>query len=94
MKDRILITGSTGFVGRHLVEKLFDEGHTILEVTRSKTKSFQLFGDITLKIEVDDANFKHKILEFNPNIVVHLASYLTSSDKWDDIEKLIDSNIY
>ena len=93
MKDKILITGSTGFVGKHLVEKLFNEGHTILEITRNKTKSFELFGDITSKIEVNDINFNNKIIEFDPNVVVHLASYLTSSDKWGDVEKLIESNI-
>lgn len=93
MKDKILITGSTGFVGKHLVEKLFNEGHTILEITRNKTKSQELFGDMTSKIEVNDINFHNKIIEFNPNVIVHLAAYLTSSDKWDDIEKLIDSNI-
>lgn len=93
MKDKILITGSTGFVGKHLVEKLFKEGHTILEITRNKTKSSELFGDMTSKIEVNDINFNNKIIEFNPSIVVHLASYLTSSDKWDDVKKLIESNI-
>lgn len=93
MKDKILITGSTGFVGKHLVEKLFNEGHTILEITRNKTKSSELFGDMTSKIEVNDISFNNKIIEFDPNVVVHLASYLTSSDKWDDVEKLIESNI-
>lgn len=93
MKDKILITGSTGFVGKHLVEKLFNEGHKILEITRNITRSSEIFGDITSKVEVNDKNFKNKIIEFNPNVVVHLASYLTSSDKWDDIEKLIESNI-
>ena len=93
MKDKILITGSTGFIGKHLVEKLFNEGHTILEITRNKTKSSELFGDMTSKIEVNDISFGNKIIEFDPNVVVHLASYLTSSDNWDDVEKLIESNI-
>lgn len=93
MKDKILITGSTGFVGKHLVKKLYNEGHTILEITRNETKSIELFGHMTSKIEVNDTNFHNKILEFNPNVIVHLAAYLTSSDKWDDVEKLIDSNI-
>jgi nucleoside-diphosphate-sugar epimerase len=93
MKDKILITGSTGFVGKHLVEKLLNEGHTIVEITRNKTKSSKLFGDRTSKIEVNDINFNNKIMEFDPNVVVHLASYLTSSDRWNDVEKLIESNI-
>lgn len=93
MKDKILITGSTGFVGRHLVNKLFNDGYKILEITRNKIKSFELFGDMTSKIEANDLNFNNKIMDFDPDVVVHLASYLTSSDKWDDVEKLIESNI-
>ena len=93
MKDKILITGSTGFVGKHLVEKLLNEGHTILEITRNKRKSSELFGSRTSKIELNDINFNNKIIEFDPNIVVHLAAYLTSSDRWNDVEKLIESNI-
>jgi nucleoside-diphosphate-sugar epimerase len=93
MKDKILITGSTGFVGKHLVEKLLNEGHTILEITRNKRKSSELFGSRTSKIVLNDINFNNKIIEFDPNIVVHLAAYLTSSDRWNDVEKLIESNI-
>lgn len=93
MKDKILITGSTGFVGKHLVNKLLNQGHAILEITRNKRKSSELFGERTSKIEVNDIDFNNKIIEFGPNIVVHLAAYLTSSDKWSEVEKLIESNI-
>lgn len=37
------------------------------------------FGNKTQKIEVNDANFNQKIKFFKPEIVIHLASYLTSS---------------
>lgn len=90
---KILITGSTGFVGRHLVPKILNCNHQVLEITRSISKSSKLFGDKTIKIEIDDPLLKEKVLEFDPNIVIHLASYLTSSDHWDDIQKLIETNL-
>ncbi|MDC0273020.1 NAD-dependent epimerase/dehydratase family protein, partial [bacterium] len=90
---RIIVTGSTGFVGRHLVPKLLNESFKVLEITRNKSRSRTLFGDKTLKLGADDLDFKHKVSEFRPNIIVHLASYLTSSDKWGDVEKLINVNI-
>lgn len=90
---KIIVTGSTGFVGRNLIPKLIQHGHEILELTRSVKKSKQLFGNKTIKIEVKDLKFKIKILEFNPEIVIHLASYLTSSDKFEDATKLINTNI-
>lgn len=93
MKEKILITGSTGFVGRHLVPELLNEGYQILEITRNIEKSSKLFGNKTTKLLYDDTNFKGKIKEFRPAIVIHLASYLTSSDNLNEITKLIDTNI-
>lgn len=93
MKEKILITGSTGFVGKHLVPKLVNEGYEILEITRDIAKSTNLFKDTTSKLLLDDDNFKDKIVAFKPAIVIHLASYLTSSDNWTDVEKLVNTNI-
>lgn len=38
MIDKILVTGSTGFVGQHLVKKLIDLNYSVLEITRNKKK--------------------------------------------------------
>lgn len=91
---KIIVTGSTGFVGRYLIPKLIQQGHEILELTRSIKKSKQLFGNKTNKLKIKDLKFKIKISEFNPEIVIHLASYLTSSDKFEDATKLINTNIF
>jgi nucleoside-diphosphate-sugar epimerase len=93
MKQKILITGATGFVGKHLVPQLLKEGYQILEITRDIIKSEKLFKDATLKLLVNDINFKEKIVDFEPEIVIHLASYLTSSDDWQHIENLVNTNI-
>lgn len=93
MARKILITGSTGFVGRHLVPKLLENDFQVLEITRSQSKSLKLFGDKTSKIEVSDPRLKEKIKDFNPEVAIHLASYLTSSDSLAEAEKLISSNI-
>jgi nucleoside-diphosphate-sugar epimerase len=93
MTKKILITGSTGFVGSHLLPKFLNGGYQILEITRNISKSTELFGDKTFKIEINDPLFKDRIIEFKPEIVIHLASYLTASDQWKDIQKLIDTNL-
>jgi nucleoside-diphosphate-sugar epimerase len=91
---KILFTGSTGFVGKNLMPKIISEGHEVLELTRSIEKSTELFGNKTTKLKITDTKFKNKILDFKPEIVIHLASYLTSSDKLEDVNKLLDANIY
>jgi len=92
---KILVTGSTGFVGRNLLPKLIDSGHDIAEVTIEPAVSRKLYGNHTLKIEVSEKqiDFKSQIEEFNPNIVIHLASLLTSADDYDTLVKLLNVNI-
>ena len=93
MKNRILITGATGFVGRHLIPILLKNKYVLAEVTRNKERSEILFGNTTFKIDSSDSSFKNKIQDFEPSIVIHLASYLTSSDQWKDVENLVDTNL-
>ena len=92
---RILITGSTGFVGRNLVPILLKKSNLILEITRNIDKSNSLFGDSTEKYLITDEQeaFKLAIKQFNPEIVIHLAAMLTAADDYESIQKLLNSNI-
>jgi nucleoside-diphosphate-sugar epimerase len=92
----ILITGSTGFVGRHLVPELLQNQHNVLELTRNQKKSYDLYGDSTVKYVLDNnhENLKKVIQDFKPEIVIHLAAYLSSADDFITMTRLLDSNIY
>lgn len=93
---RILITGSTGFVGRHLVPQLLNTGHCVLEITRNLQKSTELFGDRTDKYLINDDQdaFSKKLFKFQPEIVIHLAAYLNSGDDYAIQQKLLESNVF
>lgn len=91
----IIVTGSTGFVGRNLVPLLIKENHNILEITRDYKKSYKLYGNKTIKFEIsENQNSLTKFIKnFKPEICLHLASYITANDSFDDSKKLIESNI-
>jgi nucleoside-diphosphate-sugar epimerase len=92
---RIIVTGSTGFIGRNLIPALLKENNQVLELTRSEEKSESLFGESTVKFQITDEQDALKIVveQFNPEIVIHLAAMLTSSDEYESMHRLIDSNI-
>lgn len=72
---RILVTGATGFVGRHLVTALLTAGHQILAVARNAERLSGMpwsnaVGVLACDIhseEVTDA------LAFAPDVLIHLA---------------------
>jgi nucleoside-diphosphate-sugar epimerase len=92
---KIIVTGSTGFIGRHLIPKLLLNNHQILELTRDLNKSALLFSDSTDKYLIDENHhaFIEKIIDFKPEVIIHLASFLTSSDEFEIQCKLLDANI-
>jgi nucleoside-diphosphate-sugar epimerase len=92
---KIIITGSTGFVGRHLIPKLLSKNYINLELTRNLNVSNQLYEDKTQKylIDEDQNELVKTIEEFNPDVIIHLASFLTSLDDYNSLNKLLDSNI-
>lgn len=87
---RILVTGATGFVGQHLIPKL--KNLDVKVVVRNINTEYSEDIQIVYNEQKLDA-FKKDVKTYNPNIVIHLASYLTSSDDINNIKNIIDSNI-
>ena len=91
---RILVTGATGFVGKNLIPKLLEKDK-VYEVTIEPEISKKVFGNDVTSFHFNDVQ-KELVNFFNevqPEIIIHLASYLTSSDEFSDVEKLINANI-
>jgi len=90
---RIFITGATGFIGKHILNQLQKEEHTILASTlhtdeiEINDKNIQwLYGNLE-----DIESLKPKIISFNPEAVIHLA-WLGIPDYSENIS-LINLNI-
>jgi len=88
---RILITGATGFVGKSFVPRIGKEHEICLVVLEKKEIGF--YGERCSYIESRDAKFKEKIEGFNPEMVIHLASYLSSGHDTETARNLLDANV-
>ena len=72
---RVFITGSTGFVGRHVMAEIHASGHDILASTLEEDKTENnpsnihwFYGDLA------DLKFlETELKSFNPDVVIHLA---------------------
>lgn len=96
MKEKILITGSTGFVGANLTRALLKEGYEINIITR-KTSNIWRIKDIYPKLidwKVDlSEREKLKIIveKIKPDYIIHLAIYGGRPNENDE-EEIIRSN--
>jgi uncharacterized protein len=96
---KIAITGATGFVGTRLVERLQEEGHSVLVLTRSADHGRRVFPDIAFP--------NVEIVEYSPlesgawqsslagcDGVVNLAG-APISERWTDEHKqaIVDSRV-
>lgn len=87
---KILVTGATGFVGQHLIPKLNVYDYRLVV----RNKSFDFADEVQIVYDVDTLEkFKKDIQKYNPDIVIHLASFLTSADDHSNIKNIVESNI-
>jgi CDP-paratose synthetase len=92
-KHKILITGATGFVGKHLIPQIavICENAEILTVNRSVEKAQNLFQKLKCK-HILSSDYE-SIKRFNPDIVIHLATMSTSRNDAEIITPMLDANI-
>ena len=90
---RIVITGATGFIGQNFIPQLVQTAPDveILTINRSVEKAKQLFPQPQCKhISVEEMA---QMVEFNPQLVYHLATLSTSRNDWEIIEPMMSANI-
>lgn len=92
---KILISGATGFVGKHLLDSLITKSYNCAVLVRNPEKAHTLYnGNVkTIEYRKDCFDYVKDIRDFNPEIVIHLAGYLTSADDGEAVKKLLEANI-
>jgi len=73
---KVLITGGTGFIGSHLIQKLHERGHHVNVIVKHSTRPFKLpdgVESITADL-LDIQGLKKIVRDYQPEVVCNLAA--------------------
>lgn len=74
MKERILLTGASGFIGTNLLEDLIKKGYEVKNIDINFPKILER-KDVWSHVDIRDYKaFESAALEFNPDYLIHLAA--------------------
>lgn len=90
MKKNVLITGGTGFIGKHMTDLLLENGFTVSILSRNKKENLSTVFYYTWDV-------KNQIIEeeavLNADFIIHLAGENIAEKRWTTKRKaeIIDS---
>ncbi|MCA9370309.1 MAG: NAD-dependent epimerase/dehydratase family protein [Pseudomonadales bacterium] len=87
MSKRIIVTGGSGFLGKHLITRLLTEGH---QVTNIDLRPFD--GCETFIADVKDQEAMKELI-VDADVVFHLASLIEAGESVKQPQRYIDDNI-
>ncbi|WP_440915350.1 NAD-dependent epimerase/dehydratase family protein [Candidatus Pelagibacter sp.] len=98
MKQKILVTGGSGFIGSHMVRELIKRNYEVAITTKydSVYENIRLYN-LWKKIKVIECDLRHsnsinKIKDFNPKIIIHFAAYNDVKGSFLNYNEALESN--
>lgn len=88
MKEVILITGITGFLGCHLGKLLIENNYKVIATRRGSSNLTNCFEFLEMInwIDIDEKDWREKVIALQPSIILHAAWIgVSASDRedWD-----------
>ena len=84
MKKNVLISGGTGFIGKHLTDLLIGKGYTVSILSRSQKQNtdnvFYYKWDVSAGFIEEDAVLK-------ADYIIHLAGENIAEKRWTNVRK-------
>jgi GDP-4-dehydro-6-deoxy-D-mannose reductase len=94
-KIRVLITGATGFVGRHIIRALGEEGPSVFEVFGTTyPEAPMLSGNKLFFLDLrSEKDVKNLVGEIRPDWIFHLAAVSSVHRSWEMRGETIETNV-
>ena len=94
MKDTILLTGATGFLGSHILKNLLDNNFNVIILKRSFSNTWRIDDilDKTIAYNIDKIDIEKTFKENKIDIVIHTATKY--GRKNESFLEILDSNLF
>lgn len=89
---KILVTGGAGFIGSYVIEELVKRKYEVFGADRSLL--WKMPGATYHELDVTNQIRTDQLIEgIKPNLIIHLAGILGTSETWSHVRETTDSNI-
>ncbi|MEK7611525.1 MAG: NAD-dependent epimerase/dehydratase family protein [Patescibacteria group bacterium] len=83
---KILVTGATGFIGKHVYAKLREQGYSVIGISKNGDQVNGILGvDIVKKEDLEKLFLNNRF-----DLIFHLAAYIPKADSKNYVEELFN----
>lgn len=92
-RRRALVTGATGFVGRHLCRRLIDDGWHVTAVVRDVGSPRVPAGVHAAPLPPDHDGLVTLVRATDPEVCLHLATHFAAEHRPADLAPMLEANV-